>query len=65
MPKSIKWFLARIEEPSTWAGTGILAIVLKQSGFIDPAIADHVLAIGAAVGGLLAIVMPEKDSAAK
>ena len=61
MPKSIKWFLARIEEPSTWAGTGILAVLLKSTGVIPGEVADHILAVGSAIGGLLAIILPEKD----
>ena len=60
LSKAFAWLLARAEEPSTWAGTGILAVILKSSGIIDADLADHILAIGAAIGGLLAIVLPEK-----
>lgn len=60
LSKAFAWLLARAEEPSTWAGTGILAVLLKSSGIIDADLADHILAIGAAIGGLLAIIMPEK-----
>ena len=65
MPNFIKWMLARIEEPSTWAGTGVVAIVLKNSGLIDSDLADHLLAAGAAIGAILAIVLPEKKASDK
>ena len=60
LSKAFAWIVARAEEPSTWAGTGILAVLLKSSGLIDADLADHILAVGAALGGLLAIIMPEK-----
>ena len=55
------WLLARAAEPSTWAGTGVVAAVVHS---IAPgAIADGLLASGAAIGGLLAIVVPEQKPA--
>ncbi|MBG0810597.1 hypothetical protein IY145_14590 [Methylosinus sp. H3A] len=52
------WLLARAEEPSTWAGTGVLAAIVHS---IAPgALGDGVLAAGAALGGLIAVVAPEK-----
>ena len=60
LSKAFTWLIARVEEPSTWAGTGILAVLLKSSGIIDADLADHILAVGAAIGGLLAIILPEK-----
>jgi hypothetical protein len=55
------WLLARVAEPSTWAGTGVLAALVHS---IAPgAIGDGVLAIGAAIGGLLAVVVPEQKPA--
>ncbi len=55
---SLNWLLARVEEPSTWAGAGIVAVVVHS---IAPgAVGDSILAVGAAVGGLLAVVVPEK-----
>ena len=59
--KYVQWFLARIEEPSTWAGTGVVALLLKSTGVIPDDVANNILALGAAVGGLLAIVLPEKE----
>ncbi|WP_018264311.1 MULTISPECIES: hypothetical protein [Methylosinus] len=52
------WLLARVEEPSTWAGTGVVAAIVHS---VAPgALGDGVLAAGAALGGLIAIVAPEK-----
>jgi hypothetical protein len=54
----MKWLLARLAEPSTWAG---LAVFASQ---VLPAVATHnPLAIAAAVGGALAAVTPEKSAA--
>ncbi len=53
------WVLARVEEPSTWAGAGIVAVVVHS--MFPGALADSIIAVGAAVGGLLAIVVPEKN----
>jgi hypothetical protein len=47
-------------EPSTWAGTGVVAAIVHS---VAPgALGDGVLATGAAFGGLIAIVAPEKAS---
>lgn len=59
MNKAFVWVVARMEEPSTWAGTGILAFALSQAG-IPTNLAQAILALGVAVGGVLAIVLPEK-----
>ena len=54
----MKWFIARLSEPSTWAG---IAVFASQ---ILPAIATHnPVAIIAAVGGAVAAVTPEKAPA--
>jgi hypothetical protein len=56
--KYVDWILSRIEEPSTWAGGSLLAIALHT---VAPgALGDAVLAVGASIGALLAIVIPEK-----
>jgi len=55
--KSLQWVVARIKEPSTWAGASIVAVVVHQT-FPGP-MGDSILALGAAVGGILAVVMPE------
>ncbi len=53
------WLLARLEEPSTWAGSGVIA-VLAHSYF--GAAGEALVAVGASLGGFLAIVLPEKAS---
>jgi hypothetical protein len=53
-----KWLLARIAEPSTWAGTGIVAAMAHS--LAPGAAGEALIAVGAAVGGLLAVVVPEK-----
>jgi hypothetical protein len=63
MPSSLsnvfRFLLARVEEPSTWAGAGIVATIVHS---IAPgALGDGVLALGAAIGGLLAVLVPEKS----
>lgn len=55
-----KWVLARIEEPSTWSGTGIAAVVLAQ--FLPPDLLHAVLTTLGSIGALLAIVLPEKSA---
>jgi hypothetical protein len=52
------WLLARLEEPSTWAGGGVLA-VMAHSYF--GATGDALIAALAALGGFLAMAMPEKS----
>lgn len=57
--KYLGWLLARIEEPSTWAGASIVAVGIHS---IAPgALGDSILTVGAAIGGLLAIIVPEKS----
>jgi len=58
----VKWTLARIEEPSTWAGVtqgGIVATILAYFGV--PAGPLHAaLVLGAAFGAFMQVVLPEK-----
>lgn len=54
----VKWVLARLEEPSTWAG-GSAAVVAVHILF-PGALGDSLVAALAAIGGVLAIVYPEK-----
>jgi len=61
MPKVLVWIIARLEEPSTWAGGGLIAMGLKASGLVSDELVVHILAAGAAIGGLLAIILPEKS----
>ncbi len=64
MPKILtdvlNWCLARIEEPSTWAGTGAAAAVIMQE---FPHTGEAILGVMTAVGALLAIILPEHPHA--
>jgi hypothetical protein len=53
-----EWLLSRAEEPSSWAGTGVLAVVVHS--LAPGALGDSLLAVGAAVAGLVAVIAPEK-----
>ena len=57
VPAWLNWLLARLKEPSTWSGASVIAVVAHQ--FLPGAAADATLAVGAAVGGLLAVLIPE------
>jgi hypothetical protein len=55
---TMKWLLARLSEPSTWAGVGVFASQLL------PAIATHnPIAIVGVIAGALAAVTPEQAPA--
>jgi hypothetical protein len=56
--KYVKWVLARFEEPSTWAGTGVVAMALHA--VIPGVLGDSLLAFGGAFAAVLAIILPEK-----
>lgn len=57
---SLNWLIARVAEPSTWAGAGIVAVAVHS---IAPGpLGDAILAVGASVGGLLAVVVPERSA---
>ncbi|MDI9847575.1 hypothetical protein QM467_05805 [Rhodoblastus sp. 17X3] len=51
------WLLARMEEPSTWAGSGVLAVAAHA---YFGAAGDAAIALLAAIGGFFAVVIPEK-----
>jgi hypothetical protein len=51
----MRFFLARLQEPSTWAGfAAILASATQAAATKDPA------AIGATVAGIAAMLTPER-----
>jgi len=56
--KIIVYVLARWEEPSTWAGTGIVSMAIIA--WLGPSLGGSIITALAAVGGVLAIVLPEK-----
>jgi hypothetical protein len=55
----LKWAVARLEEPSTWAG---FAALVGSMSFLPQAAASAQLVslVGVAVAGALAVVFPEK-----
>lgn len=55
----MKWFVARLKEPSTWAGfAGLIPVFIAMaSGPVTPA------AIGGAVAGVAAVLMKEQPHA--
>lgn len=56
--KASSWLRARAAEPSTWAGAGVVGTLVHS--LAPGALGDGVLALGAAAGGLLAVIVPEK-----
>ena len=51
------FFIARLKEPSTWQG--ISAILTAAGVYIAPDLWQAIVGVGVAVGGLLAVVIPE------
>ena len=52
------WVVARLKEPSTWSGAGVVSLVIHQ---IWPGVlGDSVLNVAAAIGGVIAILMSER-----
>lgn len=56
----MEWFSNRLREPSTWAGIVTLVSGALHMGVSD-AMAQAIAAIGVAVGGLVAVVMEERE----
>jgi hypothetical protein len=52
------FILARIKEPSTWAGIAAMILVAPIPGAV--LLAGSIKVVGTAVAGLLAIWLPEK-----
>ena len=57
---ALTWVLTRAEEPSTYAGTGMLAIGL--SAVLGPTKGQVILTALLGLSGVLAILLPEKRS---
>lgn len=55
------FILSRLSEPSTWAG---LSGVLISALHLAPTVAGAATGVVAAVAGLVAVVLKEKDKAA-
>ena len=49
--------LARLEEPSTWAGGSVLALAIPAA--FPGALGNAIIALLASAGALLAIIIPE------
>ena len=51
------WMLARLEEPSTWAGGSVLALAIHAA--FPGTLGNAIIALLASAGALLAIIIPE------
>ena len=56
--KSFVWVAARLEEPSTWAGGSLIAILVHMA--FPGTIGNAIIAFGGSLGAFLAVVIPEK-----
>lgn len=57
MPVLISWLIARLKEPSTY--TGLAAVLLSFHVILPASVAGVLPIIGAAIAGVLGIVVPE------
>lgn len=54
----MNWILARIKEPSTWAG---LVTILTVAGVaVSPEMKEAVISAGVGIGGLILVIMKER-----
>jgi hypothetical protein len=53
-----RWAASRAAEPSTWAGTGVVAALIHS--LAPGLLGDSLLTLGAALGGVLAVIVPEQ-----
>ena len=60
MEKLKIYLLARLEEPTTYAGGGVLATMIMA--VLPEHLGSAILGAMAAIGALLAIILPEKKS---
>lgn len=61
MDRFVDWIIARLKEPTTYAGTGILALVI-QNVVLSPELADALVRALPAICGILAVLLKEKKS---
>ncbi len=54
------WLGARLKEPSSYAGLGIILMAMHLS--IPPDVVKSITYIGMGVGGILAVVFPENKA---
>lgn len=57
MKSNLAWLGARLMEPSTYAGMGVLLGMVGLN--LDPGVAKDLAMIGTGLGGLIAFVAPE------
>lgn len=60
MNATLQYILARLEEPSTWAGGGIGAVMIMS--VIPGTTGQAIVGVVAAAAALLAVVIPEKSA---
>jgi hypothetical protein len=60
MNTPLAYLAARAREPSTWAGTGVGAVLIHS--FAPGALGDSLIAVAASLAALAAILVPEKTS---
>jgi hypothetical protein len=56
----MKSIALRFKEPSSWAGVAVVVSVIAPLVGLPSAVGEAVVAVGIAVAGLLAVVLPEK-----
>ena len=60
LTKDISWIGARMREPSSYAGLGMVLVALHVADATN--LATALTSIGIGIGGLVAILLPEKKS---
>lgn len=54
----LKWALLRLKEPSSWAGFS--ALLVSAGIALNPQQSQALIALGCAIAGFLAVMLPEK-----
>lgn len=54
----LEWLLARMVEPTTWAG--LTAILTAAGVALAPELKEAIITTGIAIGGLIGVIMKEK-----
>ena len=57
----VAWLVARLKEPSTYVGGGLIATAVHS--FLPGALGDSAMTVLQAIGGLAAVVLAEKSAA--
>ena len=60
MGSIVSFLIDRLKEPSTWAGIGTLLTGVGIA--LKPELWQAITAVGLTVGGLLAVLIPEKTA---